>query len=1709
MANNDYNEITGTEGKDKLKGTDGNDWIDGLAGNDTLQGRGGDDVLIGGKGKDKLKGGKGDDQLDGGAGNDSLDGDDGNDVLTGGDGKDKLKGGKGDDQLDGGAGDDSLDGDRGNDVLVGGAGNDKLKGGKDNDQLFGDAGEDSLDGDSGDDALTGGAGNDKIKGGSGWDTAFFSGDVRSYQFSGGKKKKYKKLDISGPDGNDELDDVEQLEFDNVTVYLDGRDNVPLVESLTASQSEDSDPLEVDTLANAWDFEEPNLSLVAVDPGNYGGLVSFNQASGLISLDPGTAYQSLASTESATATLQFTVSDGSNEVTRDLKLTIEGRNDVPQVESPLAQETNEDAAPLSVDLLAGATDIDSGDELNVVGSSLLQLNGRSSGWSLSGNSLEITPQSFTDLAVDEEERLDFSFDIADGNGGIVSQTISILVQGRNDAPEVIAPLSSTSNEDAARFDIDLLESVSDVDAGDILNVDTASFVQLGGLSSSWSLSGNTVTIDPSVFNELAVGESSTLEFSFNVVDGNGGSVPQTLSVTIEGRNDLPTVVSALVAPTDEDAADYSIDLLAEASDVDASDVLTVSNFQQTAGRNSGWTLAGNALDISPGAFNDLAIGESETLMFTFDIDDGNGGSVAQTVNVKIEGRNDVPVVSASLNESTTEDVASLTIDLLANTSDADASDILRVTDGSLVQTAGPDTGWNLAGNTIEIDPGVFNQLAVGESETLAFAFEIDDGNGGSVAQTLSLSIEGQNDAPQVAAALVESSNEDADSFTIDLLNSASDVDASDTLSVAPGSFNQTGGSNQGWTLQGNSLVVNPAVFNQLNATQTETLEFSYAIEDGNGGSVAQSLSLAIEGVNDAPSVDGPIEVSIDEDAPALLVDLLQGASDPDNNDSLSVPQAGFTQLSGGFPILWTAEGALLDFTNFESPLNLLAGETEQLSASFEIVDDFGGTVTRQLNVTVVGVNNPPVIEQPLVIDTDEDSGLISIDLLAGITDPDGEEPVQLDRASFLQTAGPDAAWTQAEDFLLLSTSQFDALAANATETLQFSYTVADDEGAEVEQTLTINIAGRNDAPVIQDAAFDYGHEDGPRLVIPLDELTSDVDGNGPFEYSITSRPSPGAIFIDQGLLYVSGDTGQFNYLSEGETLELEVGVQATDPEGGSSQEATITVQVEGRNDQAFLTDLEFIDQTNHPAIPLPVEEDSGPWFIGFYGFTEPDLADTTTIEIVQAPAKGIVEFAPDGRMFFDPNGEFESLNDDELETVQFSFRLSENYGGTTFKGPIFESSPITVVGKTAPPVVFTNELLFSAEDRSLFGSGAASAFSVTERFGIDFNYEFFETIINEETIEIFGEELFTVPQVLFWGEFSGFIDLQVLFGATDGLADLALPVQVEFSVPEEALAGQSVLVSTDYELLSPDSATTTDQAGFEIVGPNFTFALELLYDLRAFQAIVFGNEILLLSPESLIDLSNVETVNDPLFGTLERGDALVEATFTDNVSFNIPAGELEDFVSIGFNFPNLDTSSEFDDGAGTFVSSEDAPFSTLELDLDALVTALTGLPFSVSADASAGPLSVEAAVDFFNAAFAGSLTLGHDVTLQVDDFLVDVFDTSSGTQLADDVKLGQSFQMTVPEDQPLGELNLQAVIDLEASLAQEFDLGLSLDFIIQALGASVEAAFTDFVSVSLDAIGPVIDEEFNVYQSDIVDLGETNVQITGIAPQTVDFGLEIV
>src|SRR6185369_14192595 len=162
-------------------------------------------------------------------------------------------------------------------------------------------------------------------------------------------------------------------------------------------------------------------------------------------------------------------------------------------------------------------------------------------------------------------------------------------------------------------------------------------------------------------------SSSIVVSYNVKDAQGATVAQTETITITGTNDAPTVAAPLTTSAAEGAAAYTQNLLAGASDPDDGETATLAvasvTYSVDGGPASGTapagvSVSGNTVSIDPSnaAFNHLAVGQSSSIVVSYNVKDAQGATVAQTETITITGTNDAPTAAAPLTTSAAEGAA---------------------------------------------------------------------------------------------------------------------------------------------------------------------------------------------------------------------------------------------------------------------------------------------------------------------------------------------------------------------------------------------------------------------------------------------------------------------------------------------------------------------------------------------------------------------------------------------------------------------------------------------------------------------------------------------------------------------------------------------------------------------------------------------------------------------------------------------------------------------------------------------------------------------------------------------------------------------------------------------------------------------------------------------------------------------------------------------
>ncbi|MGY4475765.1 VCBS domain-containing protein [Bradyrhizobium sp. USDA 3364] len=430
-----------------------------------------------------------------------------------------------------------------------------------------------------------------------------------------------------------------------------------------------------------------------------------------------------------------------------------------------------------------------------------------------------------------------------------------------------------------------------------------------------------------FDYLAAGEKLTLTYLIQVDDHHGGVVTQPVTITITGTNDVPTFTSepptATIAEQPDTTGSSKPDIAAGVvafADVDLSDTHTVSITGVTeSGTTTGlpedestvlnWLSLGMLTDSTGGvagsqawtfsaadqSFDYLAAGETLTLTYAVQVDDHHGGVITEPVKITITGSNDGPTVTSEAQAATIAEQPDTTgsskPDAATGTvtfTDVDLSDTHIMTITGVVES-GAITGlpedestilnWlSLGALTDATNGGIgsstwtfsaadqnFDYLAAGETLTLTYTIQIDDHHGGVIIEPVTITINGANDAPTLAAVNAGTLTDTADSDTFSPLTGTlhgHDVDDGETATLTYAAVNSDHAAVTQISGLYGLLTVNPdGTYSYvpdaaaINALGKGTFADTFTVEtiDAHGATGTATLTVDVIGANDTPVI----------------------------------------------------------------------------------------------------------------------------------------------------------------------------------------------------------------------------------------------------------------------------------------------------------------------------------------------------------------------------------------------------------------------------------------------------------------------------------------------------------------------------------------------------------------------------------------------------------------------------------------------------------------------------------------------------------------------------------------------------------------------------------------------------------------------------------------------------------------------------------------
>lgn len=188
-------------------------------------------------------------------------------------------------------------------------------------------------------------------------------------------------------------------------------------------------------------------------------------------------------------------------------------------------------------------------------------------------------------------------------------------------------------------------------------------------------------------------------------------------------------------TDEDSP-VKLDVIANDSGPGS---LRVASIDAGGAHGTVTIAAGHLLYDPAGRFNSLAAGAAASDTFTYRTTNGVATSAPATVTVTVNGSNDAP--TAGDDAGATNARLATTLSVLANDSDSDAGDSVKVDSVDTTGTLGTVT-IGAEGGSVHYDPaGQFAGLNPGQTATDTFKYRASDGQADSGAATVTVTVSG--------------------------------------------------------------------------------------------------------------------------------------------------------------------------------------------------------------------------------------------------------------------------------------------------------------------------------------------------------------------------------------------------------------------------------------------------------------------------------------------------------------------------------------------------------------------------------------------------------------------------------------------------------------------------------------------------------------------------------------------------------------------------------------------------------------------------------------------------------------------------------------------------------------------------------------------------------------------------------------------------------
>nr|WP_122032199.1 tandem-95 repeat protein [Aliivibrio sp. EL58] len=1027
----------------------------------------------------------------------------------------------------------------------------------------------------------------------------------------------------------EVSDGELSTSNDMTLTVNPVNDIPIVAPGMYHIEEDGSILftQEDLLSGAIDIDGDNLSVTSVNYSGDEGTVTDN-GDGTFSFVPEEHF-------SGDLQFSFTVTDGTDEVEQDINVHIEAVADAPDLVIMDGDGVNVDDEAILVEpggivelnIAAALVDQDLSETLTVTVDGVPEgsvINYDNEGV-LNDQDNGITSYSDTEITVTfEGETAGYQntagYYKVDEDGNITG--VEVVYENASQAGgggDLVPGQDQFSFQvaEGESFNLFLIPNGHQHNDFDAMQDGQYEFRAADGLPA------NMDTVDPQLVFVAADGTETVVQSQNGDAIFHGGSSSQLnqdgiehTRTTVNEDGELVYGFEDLYGGGDADYTDFNFTI--DVGEVNSQ----IYSGEVTVGPDGSVNLPTaaieNALQIQlPEDFNEQL--EVHVTATATELSNDDSETVSQTIYINATGAHIEHAPEALPVAATVEEDGSIIItqeDLLANARDLDGDQLtalnLATDDESVTITDNGDGTYTL---TPDAD---FNG-------DVSFTFDVSDGDD-VVSTNLELTVSPVNDGPEAQDQTFTVGEDGVLTFNDqDLLTGATDIEGDD-LSV------------EGVTYTGTDGVLTDNGDGTYSFAPNENfngdVNFSFNVSDGTD-TVTANIDVSVTPENDPP-VAGSTSYTVHEDNSITISNEQLLANSSDIEGEVAIDSVTYSGSDGVLEI----NG---DGTYTFSPNENFNGE---VSLDVVVVDEDDAAVSTTAGITVLEVNDPPVAG-PTSYTIDEDSVLTFSESQVLLNASDIEGDVELVEINY---DGPDGIFSINGD----GTCSF-APNENFNGQVQLDVTIQDEDGAQVDTVITVDVLPINDVPVSGGLAYSVG-EDGSITLSQAQLLSqaSDVDGD-----DLTASN----LIVDGDATVVANDDGSFTIT----------------PDANFNGDIDLTFDISDGADTLVAT----ADLTVNPVNDLPQPQDQT-FSIGEDGilnFTDEDLltgatdidGDDLSVEgVTYTGADGVLTDNGDGSYSFAPN---ENFNGD----VNFSFDVSD--GTDTVQANI----DVSVTPENDPPV----------------------------------------------------------------------------------------------------------------------------------------------------------------------------------------------------------------------------------------------------------------------------------------------------------------------------------------------------------------------------------------------------------------------------------------